>query len=350
MTPLVLDVIVIGGGQAGLAAAYYLQQQQASYVVLDEREEVGQVWAARYASLRLFSPAWASGLPGLPWPGSALRYPTKDEAAAYLRQYAAHFHLAIENNQRVTRVLAAVHGFEVQTATGRCYQARRVIVCTGPYSAPYIPAFGQALSPAVKQLHSSAYTEPSQVAGDTVAVVGSGNSALQIAIDLATHGRTVYVAFDEKTPRMPNNTVMWASLMATGLLSVSRHSWLGQFMKGQPEPVVRGDFQRLRRLPNVHFIGRAIATTPDGGLVGQRSTTPPLASVVWATGYRPNYAWLNVPGALTPTGEPLHFKGISPVAGLAFLGLDWLTCRRSALMGGAGADARYVVTQLLKST
>jgi putative flavoprotein involved in K+ transport len=350
MTPLVLDAVVIGAGQTGLAAAYYLQQQHASYVVLDERPVVGHVWSSRYASLRLFSPAWASGLPGLPWPGNKLRYPTKDEAADYLRQYAAHFQLAIENNQRVTCVQPTTSGFEVQTAEGSCYLTSRVIVCTGPYTAPNTPEFAAELPPTVIQLHSNAYREPSQVKGEAVAVVGSGNSALQIAADLATHEHTVYVAFDEKTPAMPNNTAMWVSLLSTGLLEVPAHSCLGQFMRRQPEPVVRADLRRLQRLPSVHFIGRALGATPEGGLVGRRGSTPPLAAVVWATGYRPNYYWLHVPGVLSTAGTPRHFNGISPVPGLAFLGLDWLTSRRSALMGGAAADARYVVQQLLKST
>ncbi|QJX46381.1 FAD-dependent oxidoreductase [Hymenobacter taeanensis] len=347
---VILDAVVIGGGQTGLAAAYYLQQQHASYVVLDDRPVVGHVWSSRYESLRLFSPAWASGLPGLSWPGNPLRYPTKDEAAEYLRQYAAHFQLAVENNQRVTLVQPAAGGFEVQTAAGNRYHTPRVIVCTGPYTAPHIPAFGQELLPTVRQLHSSEYTTPSQAPGATVAVVGSGNSALQIAAGLATDGRTVYVAFDEKTPRMPNNTAMWVMLLATGLLQASSHSWVGRYMQAQPEPVVKGDFQRLKHLPNAHFIGRATATTAAGGLVGRRGTTPPLGSVVWATGFRPNYSWLQVPKALTPAGEPCHRKGISPVAGLAFLGLEWLSSRRSALMGGAAADARYVVHHVLKST
>ncbi|TGD81600.1 flavin-containing monooxygenase [Hymenobacter wooponensis] len=347
---LVLDAVVIGAGQTGLAAAYYLQQRQASYVVLDERPVVGHVWSSRYASLRLFSPAWASSLPGLPWPGKQLRYPTKDEAADYLRSYAEHFQLAVETNQRVTCVQLTKGGFEVQTAAGSRYQTPRVIVCTGPYTAPRIPDFAANLPPAVAQFHSSSYTEPSQLAGEVVAVVGSGNSALQIAADLAMHGHTVYAAFDEKTPAMPNNTAMWVSLLSTGLLQVPSQNWLGRFMRQQPEPVVRADLRRLQRLPNVHFMGRAVAATPEGGLVGQRATTPALAAVVWATGYRPNYSWLHVPQALTVAGAPRHSKGISPVPGLAFLGLDWLTSRRSALMGGAAADARYVVQQLLEST
>lgn len=348
---LFADAVIIGAGQTGLAAAYYLQQRQASFVVLDERPAVGDVWATRYNSLRLFSPTWASGLPGLGWPSTASTYPSKDEAAQYLRQYAAHFRLPIENNQRVTQVSPTDGGFEVQTASGKRYHTPRVIVCTGPYTAPAVPAFAENLPASVQQLHSSLYQKPAQIAADgPLAVVGSGNSALQIAADLATTGRPVYIAFDEQTPAVPNNTATWLSMLGTGLLQVPGHTWLGRFMRQQKEPVVRGDLQRLRCLPNVHFIGRALAATAAGGLAGRQSATPPLAAVVWATGYRPAYSWLQVPAALLPDGKPRHFRGISPIPGLAFLGLDWLNTRRSALMGGAAADARYVVEQLFKST
>lgn len=349
--PTVLDALVIGAGQAGLAAAYYLQQRGATFRVLDERMAVGDVWATRYDSLRLFSPAWVSALPGRPWPATAPRYPTKDEAAAYLHDYARHFALPIVTGQRVTAVLPGPAGFRVQTEAGQQYVARRVLVCTGPYTAPRHPAFAPDLPEPVLQMHSSQYRRPAQLPGTgPVAVVGSGNSALQIAADVARSGRPVYLAFDERTPAAPNNTAMWALLMTTRLLEAGRHTPIGRLMRGQPEPVVRGDLQRLRKLSNVRFIGRAVAVTPSLGLRGVLTDTPPLEAVVWATGYGPAYDWLQVPGALTAAGEPVQERGLSPVAGLGFLGLPWLHSRRSALMGGAAADARYLVNNLFKST
>lgn len=347
----VLDAVVIGAGQAGLAAAYYLQQRGASFVVLDERPAVGHVWATRYDSLRLFSPTWASALPGLPWPASARRYPTKDEAADYLRYYARHFALPIETGQRVKQVQPMADGYLVRTEADRQFATRRVIVCTGPYTAPRVPAFAAGLPLGVLQLHSSQYQRPAQVPGaGPVAVVGSGNSSLQIAADLAATGRPVLVAFDEKTPATPNNTAMWLFLQASGMLRAGRQTWLGRFMRRQPEPVVSGDLHQLRQFPNVRFIGRALAVTANGGLQGRLEATPPLEAVVWATGYSPAYEWLQVPGALSATGEPLHERGLSPVPGLAFLGLPWLHSRRSALMGGAAADAAYIVGNLAADT
>ncbi|RSK50953.1 flavin-containing monooxygenase [Hymenobacter rigui] len=349
--PRITDTLIIGAGQSGLAAAYYLQQRGVACLVLDERPTVGHIWATRYSSLRLYSPAWASNLPGLPWPGAASRYPTAQEAARYLAHYAHHFKFSIEHNQRVTLVEPAPGGYLVHTADGRQYSARRILVCTGPYTAPKIPDFAATLHPALQQLHSSQYQHPRQLPGTgPVAVVGSGNSALQIAADVAATGRPVVLAFDEKTPAAPNNTAMWLLLLTTGMLEAGRDKWLGRFMRSQPEPVVRQDLQHLRRLPNVQFIGRALQVTGPTSLRGQLADTPSLDAVVWATGYAPDYGWLQVPGALTAAGEPAQNRGLSPVPGLAFLGLPWQRNRRSALMGGAAADARYVIQQLLKST
>ena len=342
------DTLVIGAGQAGLAAAYYLQQHQVDFRLLDAAPSAGFAWAARYDSLRLFSPAWVSGLPGRPWPGNPLRYPTRAETAAYLRDYAAHFNFPLEANQRVSQLAATPGGYLAHTTNGRAYLAKRVIVATGPYTTPQVPAWATELPTAVTQLHSRDYQRPVQLPGTgPVAVVGSGNSALQIAADIATTGRPVFVAFDEQTPAMPNNQLMWAFLILTGLLRVSRHTRLGQFMHSRPEPVVSGDLARLRRFANVQFIGRAEEALPTGVIRGRRATTAPLETVVWATGYRPDFSWLHLP-ILEADGSPQHQRGLTEAPGVAFLGLDWLDSRRSSLLNGAGPDAKRVVTSLLQ--
>ena len=349
--PITTDTIVIGAGQAGLAAAYYLQQAQIDFRVLDAGPTAGAAWARRYDSLRLFSPAWASGLPGYAWPTPPLHYPTRDETTAYLRDYAAHFGFPLELQQRATYLAAAPNrtGYVVRTAAGATYHARRVVVATGPYTAPHIPEWAAQLPPHVAQLHSSAYQRPAQLPGPgPIAVVGSGNSALQIAADIASTSRAVVVAFDEKTPAMPNNQLMWAFLTATGLLRVPRHTALGRTIMHQPEPVVSGDLARLRGFANATFIGRATAALPTGGLQGRRAASPPLAAVVWATGYRPDYGWIDLP-IISADGRPQHRRGLTAAPGVAFLGLDWLDSRNSALLNGAGADARRVVAALLRT-
>ncbi len=352
MNDIKVDTLVVGAGQAGLAAAYYLQQHQVDFVVLDERAAVGEIWATRFDALRLFSPAWVSGLPGWPWPGQALRYPSKDEAAAYLRDYAAHFHFPVHLSQRAVHLRAAGNGpgYVIKTAAGATYYARRVFVSTGAYTAPRLPDFATELPARIQQLHSSQYQRPNQVTGPgPVAVVGSGNSALQIAADFAGTGRPVFVAFDEKTGALPNNQLTWLLLKSLGLLRIPRTTSLGHRLMHHPEPVVRGDLQRLRNFSNVYFIGRATGATPEGALQGRRQSTPPLTAVVWATGFGPGFHWIELP-IFDPDGFPRHNRGVTAVPGIAFLGLPWLNSRSSALMGGVGPDARHVVNTLLRST
>jgi len=156
----------------------------------------------------------------------------------------------------------------------------------------------------------------------------------------------VFVGFDEKTPAVPNNQLTWAALLGLGLLRIPRHTRLGQFMYRQPEPIVSGDLARLRGFANAHFIGRVSAALPDGALQGRLEATPRLQAVVWATGFRPDYAWLHLP-ILAPDGSPRHHRGLTDAPGVAFLGLSWLDSRRSALLNGAGPDARRVVKALL---
>ena len=342
------DTVVIGAGQAGLAAAYYLQQRHVDFRLLDAAPAAGAAWEARYDSLRLFSPAWASGLPGRPWPGRQLRYPTRAETTAYLRDYAAHFRFPLEPNQRVTRLTAAPTptGYLVHTAAGTTYAARHVIIATGPYTAPKMPTWAAQLPATVVQLHSRDYRRPAQLPGTgPVAVVGSGNSALQVAADVARTGRPVFVGFDDKTKAIPNNHFTWALLTVLGLMRIPRHTWLGRRVMHSPEPVVSGDLARLRHFANATFIGRATAALPTGAIQGVRAASPPLEAVVWATGYGPDFGWVELP-IIAPDGQPQHQRGITAAPGVAFLGLNWLDTRRSALLNGAGADARRVVAAL----
>jgi len=344
-----IDNVVIGEGQAGLAAAYYLQQHRRPFIVLEAAATAGSAWTTRYDSLRLFSPAWASRLPGLSWPGNPWRYPTALQAAAYLQTYAAHFAFPIAFGQCVTRLQPlAGGGFQLETAAGAAYRARRVIVATGPYMAPRLPAFAGELPATVVQLHSSQYQRPSQVPGQgAVAIVGSGNSALQIAADLAVSSRRVFVAFDERVKPFANNHLGWLIMVLTGLLRAPGHRPLGRWLRQQPETVVSQDLTRLRHLSNVQFVGRGIGAQPDGRLQGELAATPPLEAVVWATGFRPAYDWLEAP-IFDTNGRPCHHRGLTAVPGLAFLGLPWLDNRGSALLHGAGRDARRVVRTLLQ--
>jgi putative flavoprotein involved in K+ transport len=173
-----LDVVVVGGSQAGLAMAWHLQRQGLDFVVLEAGPELGHVWRSRWDSLKLFTPAQYDALPGMAFPAPADTYPTKDPVADYLQAYAAAFDLPIRLNARVTRLSKTDDEFEVRTADAT-FQARQVVVATGPFQVPLIPPPAAKLDASVTQVHSAAYRNPQGLAEGSVLVVGGGTRAFR---------------------------------------------------------------------------------------------------------------------------------------------------------------------------
>ena len=171
-----VEVIVIGAGQSGLAIGRQLQQRGRTFLIVDAGGEVGHVWRSRWDSLTLFTAARYSELPGLPFPGDPDSYPTKDAAAQYLRDYATTFGLPIRHHTRVTRVTRDGAAFTVHTDGGP-FRAAQVVVATGPFQNPIIPAIAAGIGPHIPQLHSSAYRNPEQLPDGPVLVVGAASSA-----------------------------------------------------------------------------------------------------------------------------------------------------------------------------
>ena len=196
---------MIGAGQAGLAIGSFLKQQGRQFVILDSADSIGAAWRTRWESLTLFTPRRYSGLPGLPFPGDPEGYPSRDEVIAYLEQYAQTFDLPIELNSRVRR-LSSEGGRFLLEVDGRTITADQVVVATGPFQMPFVPAFASRLAPDVFQAHSTEYRKPSDVPDGTVLVVGGGNTGFQIAKELAaTHkvsrGRLAPDAAPTEIPR-----------------------------------------------------------------------------------------------------------------------------------------------------
>ena len=175
-----LDVVVIGGSQAGLAMAWHLARQHLRFVVLEAGPEPGHTWRSRWDSLTLFTPAQYAALPDMPFPGSPDTYPTKEQVAGYLNAYAAEFNLPVRLNARVTALILTAEGFEARTDDG-VFRARQVVVATGPFQAPHVPPTAQRLDGSVSQLHSAGYRNPRTLPPGPVLVVGGGNSGFQIA-------------------------------------------------------------------------------------------------------------------------------------------------------------------------
>ena len=179
-----IDTVVIGGGQAGLAAGYYLSQQKRDFMILDVHERAGDSWRNRWDSLRLFTPTGFNHLPGMPFPRSANRFPTKDEMADYLESYVAHFQLPMLFNTKVNELARESDSYLIAAGTLRL-KANHVIVATGAHPTPRVPVFASQLDPTINNFHSVAYRNSSQLRDGTVLVVGAGNSGVEIALELA---------------------------------------------------------------------------------------------------------------------------------------------------------------------
>jgi putative flavoprotein involved in K+ transport len=342
-----LDLVIIGGSQAGLAAAYHLRKRGLRFVMLDAGAAVGQVWKSRWDSLTLFTPAQYSGLPGLGFPAAQDAYPSKDEVAAYLQSYASTFDLPVRLNATVTSLSRDGGGYLVATKD-EVFWARQVVVATGPFHAPFVPQTASGLDPSVAQIHSAQYRSPAQLPEGPVLVVGGGNSGFQIAAELA-ETRRVDLAVGRRMPALPQRLLgrdlfWWLSHL--GIMRVTVESRLGRRMAKRD--VLIGSSRRLVLRAGVtirkrleRFEGRR-AVFADGSRLD-------VGAVIWATGYRSDHAWIEVPGVLDEDGHVLHRRGITAAPGLFFVGLPWQHTRGSALLGFVQADAAFIAETIAVS-
>jgi putative flavoprotein involved in K+ transport len=335
-----LDVIVIGAGQAGLALGHHLARREADFVLLEAGPEIGHSWRSRWDSLRLFSPAQYDSLPGLPFPAPADTHPTKDEVADYLAAYAAHFALLVRLNSPVLRAHREADGSFAVTTPSEVLRVRQVVVATGPFQTPNIPALADQVDPSVPQLHSADYRNPRQLrAGSRVLVVGAANSGLQIAAELAgTCSVTVAVGSQPKQlPQRIAGRDLFFWLSKARFFTMPADSRIARRIRARGGDLVIGTRSRDLRRRGVGF--RPRLTGLDGRTARfADGTSSEVDAVVWATGYRSDYSWLHVPGVVVD-GQVRHTAGATDVPGLHFLGLPWQTSRGSALLGFVGADA-----------
>jgi putative flavoprotein involved in K+ transport len=334
-------VLVIGAGQSGLAIGRQLQQRGRSFLIVDAGPETGHVWRSRWDSLTLFTAARYSGLPGLPFPGDPDSYPTKDAVAQYLRSYATTFGLPIRHNTEVTRVTRDGAGFTVHT-DGETFHASQVVVATGPFARPVIPSVADAIGPDIMQLHSCEYRNPQQLPDGPVLVVGAANSGVQIASELH-RSRPVALSAGSATRSLPQRVLgrdLFWWLTTTGLFSAPAQSRVGTRFRNGGELVIGTSPGRLARA-GVSVYARVDSATATTVTFADGSTSTP-AVIIWATGYRCDYSFIDITGAVDGVGEPVHRRGVSPVPGLYYLGLPWQHTRGSALLGFVGADAEYI--------
>lgn len=339
------DIAIIGAGQAGLAAARELSRTSLSFLLLERADRIGTSWRERYDSLRLFSPRRFSQLPGAAMRGDPEGYPSKDETADYLEDYARP--LAPRCGEEVVALTRRAGRFVLDTSLQNRIEARAVVVATGAFQKNLIPAFAANLSMAVRQLTATSYRRPSDIAGSKVIVAGDGASGRQIARELAPHHRVALArggAVHISPQRVAGRDAMWWAEKA-GLLFADKDSLRGKLARRFDAFPDRSLTDAALRKAGVECLARI--TEADGsslrfedGAVRQADT------VIWCIGYRDEAPWMQIDDAVCE-GRLVEDRGVSPVPGLFYIGRSWQNCRASALLCGAGHDARNIVARII---
>jgi putative flavoprotein involved in K+ transport len=346
-----IETVIIGGGQAGLAVGQQLAKRGRPFVILDAGERIGDSWRKRWDSLRLFTPARYDGLPGWRFPARGWSFPTKDEMADYLEAYAARFDLPVRTGVRVERLSREGDRFVV-TAGDRRFEADRVVVASGAHRSPRVPAFAAELDPGIVQLHSSEYRGPSQLREGGVLVVGAGNSGAEIAYEL-TRTRETLLAGNE-VGEIP---VRHGSLRARFFLPIFRflgHRVLtvrtpigrkvGPKLAFGATPLIRVKSKDLTAA-GVERVSR-VAGVRDGRPVLEDGRLLDVTNVVWCTGFRQEFSWIDLP-VFAENGQPVHDRGVArDEPGLYFVGLLFLYSVTSDVLPGVGRDARRIAKQI----
>ena len=345
------DTVIIGGGQAGLATGYHLAKRGLPFVILDANERIGDAWRKRWDSLRLFTPARYDGLQGWRFPAPALSFPTKDEMADYLEAYAARCELPVRTGVEVDGLSREGDRFII-TSGNRRFEANHVVVATGAYQVPKIPGFADELHSNIMQLHSSQYRRPSQLQEGAVLVVGAGNSGTEIAFEVSrTH--PTYLS-GKPSGQIP---VRHGPAAARFVLPVIR--FVGHHVltlrtpigrKAQPRfishcaPLIRVKLKDLAAA-GVEQVPRTVGIE-DGRPVFEDERVLEVSSVIWCTGFREEFPWIDLP-IFGEDGRPLHERGV--VVGepsLYFVGMLFQYAATSDVLPGVGRDAEYVAKDI----
>ena len=399
-----VSVAVVGAGQAGLATSWYLTRDGIEHVVL-EAETPAHEWAdSRWDTFTLVTPNWQCRLPGYEYDGpDPDGFMTRDEVVDWIGGYAATFDPPVRTGSRVGDLVQEANGYQltVQGPDGsEVWHADQVVVATGGYHLPIVPAWAPALDASICQLQSADYLTPGQLPEGNVLVVGSGQSGAQIAEDLHLAGRQVHLALGD-APRVARfyrgrDCMTWLSDMGLydtpveeypggraarektnhyvtgrdggrdidlrafaadgmrlyGLLEGGSGTDL-QFLPTLTEALDDADhvYNSICRDIDAHIEREGIDAEP--GTPYEPRWQPPkdptsldladegITSIVWAIGYRPDYSWLKV-GVFDGTGRPVHTRGVTAARGLYFLGIPWLHTWGSGRFLGIAADAAHL--------
>ncbi len=347
-----IETLVIGAGQAGLATAYQLGRLGRECLVVDANARVGDNWRCHYDSLRLYSPARFDGLPGMPFPGDPWHFPGKDEVADYLERYAVDLSLPVRLRTRVERLERREDGgFTAHLGTGRL-DCENVVVAAGTHAGrtPNIPEAAASLDPGIRQLHSTAYKNPSQLRSGATLVVGASHSGHDIAYELGAHGPTILAG-----PDRGNIPLDWDSPSFKVAIPVMVFLW--QHLLTRRTPVGRKQMAQVRhhgaptaRVKRHHLAERGVERT-EHKVTGVSDHGQPVladgrvldvANVIWATGFRQDLSWIDAP-VTGDDGWPREYRGVvEGVPGLYFCGLSFQYAFSSMVLPGVARDTAHV--------
>jgi putative flavoprotein involved in K+ transport len=352
------DVVVVGGGQAGLALGYFLARDGRRFTILEAADAPAAAWRKRWDSLKLFTPVRNDSLPGLAFPGDPDSYPGRDEVVDYLTRYAEHFNLPVQFSSEVLAVRAGDDGGFVVELRDRAYVADQVVIATGPFQMPRIPEIAEQLDADIVQMHSVEYRGPTDAPGDPVLVVGGGNTGYQIAEELAA-AHEVHLAVGSRQTPLPQRLLgrdIFRYLEAGRFMRVTVRSRLGQRLQDR-ETLIGSSPRAARRRHGIELRGRAVEASGTEIRFADGSALAPKA-VIWATGFALDHSFVQAPvfdesghvvRVFDENGQVEHLRGVTAVPGLYFLGLPWQHTRGSALLGWVKDDAQYIASEIARA-
>jgi putative flavoprotein involved in K+ transport len=336
------DYIIIGAGQSGLAIAYYLHKKKANYLIVDANSETGEPWLKRWDSLKLFTPSEFNNLPGMDFPHKKGHYADKYEVAKYLKTYVTKFNIPIEFNHKIKSLKKENDVFTLKS-DNKTFEAKNVIIATGPFHKPFTPRFHSKISKDIIQIHSEYYKSPDQLQDGPTLVVGAGDSGVQILNEISKTKTSVYFSGNTNITSLPQEFLgktLWWWFHKTGFLTAHKYSWVGKKLSKSGQPVIGTDVKTLFKKENVTCVGRTLDAN-DETIIFEKQKSNEIKNIIWATGFKPNFNWI-VGIELDKNLYPKNYRGVSDIEGLYFLGLPWLYTRGSATLGGVKKDAKYL--------
>ncbi len=350
-----IETLIVGAGQAGLATGYHLTRLGRQFLIVDGNDRIGDNWRCHYDSLKLYSPAKFDGLPGMDFPGDPWHFPGKDEVAGFLEQYAVEMDLPVRMQTRVDRLVPREGGGFTAHLGSDGVECDNVVVATGTFGRiPRVPDVAASLDPRIRQFHSTEYMNPTQLQPGTTVVVGASHSGHDIAYEVAAD-RAVILA----GPDRGNIPLDWDSARVKVALPVIVFLW--KHVLTRRTPMGRKEMQKVRhqgapttRVKPHHLAERGVEriehkvtdVSADGKPKLDDGRVLDVANIIWATGFRPDFNWIEAP-ITADDGWPREYRGVvDNVPGLFFCGLSFQFAFSSMVFPGVGRDAAYVADKI----